>query len=422
MLRYALCLGFALSACASSPNLKTAAKTALPTPHIKPQNTAAKDAKIFAQKFTKWKKAFIVKALQKGYDKTLVAQTIGRAKVNPKAIHKDRKQPEYSRPLWDYLAKAASDERILNGKKQLAANPTLLSAVESRYLVDKHILTAIWGLESNYGTNLGDDDMIDSLATLAADGRRKAFAENQLLAILELLKRAQVRKNQLKGSWAGAMGMTQFIPTTFRDYAVDYNNDGNIDLWKNKGDALGSAANYLARHGWRTGEPVLAEVALPKGFDLALANNVNRTISEWAALGVVPKNGKNWSKQAQFLQAELLIPAGIKGPIFLKFKNFDVIKKYNNSTAYALGITALAHGFQDQKFILAKWPKNDVPLTRTQRIQLQKALTRQGFDTGGADGILGPKTRKAIRAWQKANQLPVDGYVNIDLFGRIIKG
>ncbi|HHL43490.1 MAG TPA: lytic murein transglycosylase [Hellea balneolensis] len=418
MMKYALCLGFALSACASSPNLKAA----IPTPHKKPLTTVSKEVQDFEQKFTSWKKTFIVEALQKGYDKKLVARTIGKAKINPKAITKDRKQPEYSRPLWDYLAKAASTERINTGKTKLAANAALFSSVEARYNVDKYILAAIWGLESDYGTILGDDDMIDALSTLAADGRRKAFAENQLYAILELLASGHVRQSQLRGSWAGAMGMTQFIPTTFRDYAVDYDNNGNIDLWTNKGDALGSAANYLSRFGWRNTEPVLAEVKLPKGFDMALADGVTRSISGWAGLGVVPMNGQNWSNQALFLEAKLLVPAGAKGPIFLSFKNFDVIKKYNNSTAYALGIAALAHGFQDKTMIIADWPTNDVPLTRSQRIKLQQALTKQGFDTGGVDGILGPKSRRAIRAWQKANHLPVDGYVNIDLYGRIIKG
>jgi len=218
------------------------------------------------------------------------------------------------------------------------------------------------------------------------------------------------------------MGMTQFIPTTFRDYAVDYDNNGNKDLWTDVGDALASTAYYLSRFGWRGTEPVLAEVLLPDGFNYGLSDGTKRTISGWSAMGVRPVGGQNWSRDALFWEAKLLMPAGVNGPIFLTFKNFDVIKKYNNSTSYALGITVLAESLQGKKTITRDWPRRDKPLTRSHKKALQQALTNQGYSTGGIDGMIGPNSRRAVRAWQRANKLPADGYVNQALLRRILTG
>jgi len=216
--------------------------------------------------------------------------------------------------------------------------------------------------------------------------------------------------------------MTQFIPTTFRDYAVDYDNNGNKNLWTDAGDALASTAYYLQRFGWRATEPVTTEVILPKGFDYGLSNGSKRTISGWAGMGVRSVSGQNWSNDALFLEAKLLIPAGAKGPVFLTFKNFDVIKKYNNSTSYALGINVLADSLQGKQAIRRIWPRADKTLSLTDKKNLQTELSRQGYSTGGIDGMIGPNSRHAIRAWQHANGVPADGYVNQALLKRIIEG
>jgi membrane-bound lytic murein transglycosylase B len=378
------------------------------------------DQRTQQQRFADWQQDFTRRALAKGYDADMLARTVGQAKIDPKALDKDVKQPEFTKPIWSYVDGVNSTKRIQGGKDKLAKHAQLFEDLENRYHVDKYILTSIWGLESSYGTILGDHDIIDALSTFAFEGRRMSFGKNQLYAVLDILKRGDVRQDQLTGSWAGAVGMTQFIPTTFRDYAVDYDGNGNKDLWANPGDALGSAANYLSRYGWRYAEPVFAEVILPDGFDYSLTSNTKRTVSGWTGMGIRPVSGQNWSKAALFLEAKVLAPAGAKGPAFLTFKNFDVIKKYNNSTSYALGITVLSRLFTDQTTIIRDWPRDDQPLSRSERQELQHALTRQGFDTQGVDGLIGPNSRRAIRGWQLRHGLPADGYVEHDLYEKII--
>lgn len=216
------------------------------------------------------------------------------------------------------------------------------------------------------------------------------------------------------------MGMTQFIPTTFRDYAVDFDRNGNTDLWTSEADALASAANYLTRSGWRPNEPVMAEVVVPVDFDYSQSESTKKTVAAWTALGARPANGLQFSPAANQLEAKLLAPAGQRGPKLLVFKNFDVIKKYNNSTSYVMGIASLGEALGGQTSIRNPWPEDDLPLTFEDKENMQKALTAKGFDTGGVDGQVGPATRRAIRAWQSANGLPADGYVEQRLLARIM--
>lgn len=418
MLKYLAVFSFALSACASAP-----AQTVAPPPPAPKSDVPAPappQELTQQQRFDAWKADFTARAIQKEYKADLVRAVINPTKINPLALERDKTQPEFTKPIWSYVDNAASATRLNGGRSNLSDHQALFDQIEERYPSDRHILTAIWGLESAYGQILGTHDIIDSLATFAFEGRRTSFGEAQLFAVLDMLSRGEVRKEQLTGSWAGAMGMTQFIPATFRDYAVDFDNNGNKDLWSNPGDALGSAANYLARHGWRPEEPVMAEVILPPDFDYGLSNGTKRTVAGWTGMGVGPIGGQNWSKQAMFLEAKLLIPAGSKGPTFLTFKNFDVIKKYNNSTSYALGITVLAEALDGKRAIMTPWPVGDEPLSLTDKKDMQRALTSQGFNTGGVDGMIGPNSRKAIRAWQKANNLPADGYVEQKLLQRIL--
>jgi len=414
MIKHIAVLSFVLSACASTPAISQ------PVPKLKqaPEVAATETGK--AEQFKAWKRGFMARALAKGYDSNLLRATIGQAKINPKAIKRNKSQPEFTRAIWVYIDGVTSDTRLNNGRAKLAEHDLLFTDLETRYGVDRHILTAIWGLESAYGTIMGSDDMIDSLATLAVLGGREKFGEQQLFGILDILSSGEVRQDQLIGSWAGAMGMTQFIPTTFRDYAVDYDNNGNKNLWTDAGDALASTAYYLKRFGWRSTEPVTTEVILPKGFNFNLSNGSKRTISTWAGMGVRSVSGQNWSNDALFLEAKLLLPAGADGPVFLTFKNFDVIKKYNNSTSYALGINVLADHLHGKQTITRDWPRSDKPLSLTDKKNLQTALSRQGYGTGGIDGMIGPSSRRAIRAWQHANGVPADGYVNKALLKKII--
>ena len=414
-------LSVSIAACASAPVKPTSVKTAKTKPVTRlVQNTQTPRKLSQAEAFSAWKKEFTAQAIAKNYAPALVNAVIGPAQINPKAIVRDKSQPEFSKPIWRYVDGAASPARINGGKTKLAKHTSLFDQIETRYHVDRHVLTAIWGLESAYGKIQGSHNTVNSIATLAFEGRRQVFWESQLFAILDMLASGSVRQDQLIGSWAGAMGMTQFIPASFRDYGVDFHNDGNKDIWNSEGDALGSAAYYLSRHGWRIEEPIFTEVILPKGFDYGLANRTKRAISGWTGLGVRDVSGKNWSREAMFLEAKLLIPAGANGPAFLTFKNFDVIKKYNNSTSYALGISVLAKSYQGQKAIMRAWPKNDTPLSLTDKKNMQRALTAQGFDTKGVDGQIGPNSRRAIRAWQKAKGLPEDGYVETKLLAKIL--
>jgi len=413
-------LALYISACTTTPvNAAPNKSVENPPPHPQLKSDAsASPAK--RHKFTTWKSDFIQETISKGYDAQLVKAVISPAKINDRALDRDKKQPEFTKPIWTYVKNAASQTRIKNGQAELSEHRAEFDQIAARYPVDRHVLTAIWGMESAYGKFQGDHNIIDSYATFAFDGRRQEFGRTQLYAILDMLSDKTVRHSQLIGSWAGAMGMTQFIPATMRDYAVDFDGNGNIDLWQSELDALGSAANYLTRHGWDKTSPVITEIALPDGFDYGLSDGRKMSIAQWNALGVRDKNGRNWSAQAQALEARLLIPAGHKGPKFLAFKNFDVIMKYNKSTSYALGISNLAQSFQGQTLIHTDWPRADKPLSRTNKKALQTRLTALGYETGGVDGRIGPNTRKAIRAWQTSQGLPADGYMNQTLFKRLM--
>ena len=397
----------------SEPQLRSASPTASP-----PRNARAELP--VEERFALWKSEFIARAERMGYDRAMVERLILPAKIEERALERDKDQPEFSRPVWAYVDNAANASRLNGGRAKLSEQSAVFDAVEARYKVPRHILTSIWGLETAYGKIMGTFNPVDALATFAFEGRRTSFGENQLYALLDLLKSGAVRQDQLIGSWAGAMGMTQFIPATFRDYAVDFDGDGNKDLWNNEADALGSAAHYLARHGWRWGEPIMTEVAVDEGFDYSLLERTKKTVNEWTALGVRPVGGQRWSADASLLEAKLIAPGGHRGPKLLIFKNFDVIKKYNNSTSYAMGITVLGEALRGKSVITTDWPRNDKPLSFENKKSMQRKLNQLGFNVGGVDGIVGSGTRKGIRAWQKSRGLPADGYMEQTLFKRLM--
>lgn len=415
-----------LASCANAP---VADAEPVPTPEVATETPASDPVKwrdppaielTQDQRYANWKTVFIERAIAKNYDPALVRSVILPAKINPLALERDANQPEFTKPVWSYVDNAASEARISSGQDKMTDVDPVFDMIEGRYRVPREVLTAIWGLESSYGRILGRHDIIDSLSTFAFEGRRQKFGDNQLFAVLDLLASGDVQREQLVGAWAGAMGMTQFIPTTFRDYAVDFYSDGNKDLWTDPGDALGSAANYLSRMGWRSGEPVMTEVKLPANFDYSVTDGSKKTINEWTAIGVEPVSGQRWNASAGFLDAKLIAPGGARGPKFLTFKNFDVLRRYNNSTSYVMGISILADALERKPGIQQDWPRDDVAISFEDKKAMQQKLTDLGYSTGGVDGRIGPNSRRAIRAWQAANGLTADGYVEQRLFQRLM--
>ncbi len=404
-----------LASCAGAPVAKAEAPAEPQVAVMAPAENLTQ-----AQRYARWKEDFINRAITKNYAPILVRNVISPAKINPLALERDANQPEFTKPVWSYVDSAASDARIEQGQNKMTEVDPVFDTIEARYRVPREVLTAIWGLESSYGRILGTHDIIDSLSTFAFEGRRQKFGETQLFGILDLLSSGDVRREQLTGAWAGAMGMTQFIPTTFRDYAVDLDGNGNKDLWTDPGDALASAANYISRSGWREGEPVMTEVKLPVGFDYSVTDGSKKSVNTWTGLGVQPVSGQRWSPAAGFLDAKLIAPGGAKGPKFLTFKNFDVLKRYNNSTSYVMGISILADALERKPGIQQDWPRGDELLSFENKKSMQQKLTDLGFDTKGVDGRIGPNSRRAIRAWQAANGLTADGYMEQRLFKRLM--
>ena len=327
-------------------------------------------------------------------------------------------QPEFTSTTSAYLAKAVTPIRIDTGQQMKGSEATLLAAIEKKYGVDSHILLGIWGMESNFGKDKGSMDVMRSLATLIYAGRKKDYAREQLIAAFKILKRGARAPNDFKGSWAAAMGHTQFIPTSYLSYAVDWNGDGKKDIWGSKEDALASTANYLAKAGWKADRPWGWEVLLPGNFNKALIGRTKwRPVSEWVKLGITPASGGNFSA----LQADafVMIPQGIDGPAFLVTRNFLAIMDYNFSHSYALAVGHLADRIRGLGPFVGKWPDLNFDLSFTQRVDLQRRLSRLGFETGGSDGRFGARTYEAIIAYQKSVGLPLDGKPSAKLLERL---
>ncbi|MCF7201158.1 lytic murein transglycosylase [Pseudomonas oligotrophica] len=418
LLLRALVAGAALGvvACAAKPLADSyqpgAAETAAPSPT---QSSSATEASAPLVDFADWRDEFRREALAAGISARVFDAAFAGVEPDPSVVAADRSQPEFTRPVWQYLDGAVSPQRVQRGKRLLAEHADTLARIEAHYGVDREALVAVWGLESSFGQIQGDKSVIRSLATLAHEGRRPGFARSQLLAALQILQNGDVRPEQLRGSWAGAMGQTQFIPTTYNTHAVDFDGDGRRDIWNSTADALASAAHYLQASGWRQDRPWGAEVQLPEGFDYALADaEIRKPLAEWRRLGLTGMPGGD--EQAQ---ASLLLPAGHRGPAFLVLDNFRSILRYNNSSAYALAISLLAERFGDRGEVVGSWPRDEQPLSRSERLELQERLGRQGYDPGAADGIIGANTRRAIRGFQQALGWPADGHPTQELLGRL---
>ncbi|WP_327438959.1 lytic murein transglycosylase [Pseudomonas donghuensis] len=363
------------------------------------------------QSFAQWQAGFRQQALQAGINTSTFDRAFLGVIPDMDVIKADRSQPEFTRPVWEYLDGALSPLRVRNGKGLLEKHADLLSQIEQRYGVDRNVLVSVWGMESNFGQFQGNKSVIRSLATLAYEGRRPAFAQAQLIAALQILQNGDIQPDAMKGSWAGAMGQTQFIPTTYNTHAVDFDGDGRRDIWNSSADALASTAHYLQSSGWKRGEPWGFEVQLTPGFDYWLADGSQRkTVSEWMQMGLKLPAGVRLPAGSEQLSAALLLPAGYRGPAFLVLDNFRAILKYNNSSSYAMAVGLLGQRFDGSGYIAGSWPKDDLPLSRSERVELQTLLSARNYDAGAADGIIGANTRKAIRSAQQALGWPADGY------------
>ena len=409
-----------LASCADNPSAAqaptdtpTAVTAAAPLAAV----TVAPDPLTAPVSFETWLAGFRDKALAAGIEATLIDRVFAGIQPDSSVIEADRSQPEFSRPVWEYIEGALSPTRSRRGAALLVEQRATLDKIEQAYGVDRRTLVAVWGMESNFGHFMGSKSVIRSLATLAHEGRRPAFAEEQLLAALRILQNGDIQPAGMLGSWAGAMGQTQFIPTTYNTHAVDFDGDGRRDIWNSSADALASAAHYLQASGWQAGQPWGFEVSLPQGFDYALADPaLRKPLREWQALGV-----KTGAVQPALLDqpAALLLPAGHRGPAFITLPNFRAILKYNNSSAYALAVGLLSERFGGGGQIAASWPRDELPLSRAERIELQQALDSRGYQPGAADSIIGANTRNAIRAFQQDLQLPADGYPTVSLLKKL---
>lgn len=376
-----------------------------------------------AETFGEWQARFRQQALQAGIRPDVFDAAFAGVEPDPAVVTADRSQPEFTRPVWEYLNNAISANRVRRGQTLMNQYAGVLLQLEQRYGVDRQALVAVWGMESSFGQIQGDKSVIRSLATLAYEGRRPAFAQDQLIAALQILQNGDITADRMRGSWAGAMGQTQFIPTTYNSHAVDFDGDGKRDIWGSAADALASTANYLAASGWQKGQSWGFEVQLPNGFDYAQADaSLRKPVSQWLAEGVQLPAGSTLPPGSGNLQAALLLPAGYRGPAFLILDNFRVVLKYNNSSSYALAVSLLSQRLAGTGgYILGTWPKDDLPLTRSERIELQTLLTASGFDAGNPDGIIGANTRKAIRSAQQQRGWPADGYANHALLDSLRK-
>jgi membrane-bound lytic murein transglycosylase B len=376
--------------------------------------------------FDRWVRDFWPTAHSAGVSRAVYNAAFKGVSPDPDVLEKARYQPEFVTPLWEYVSRRVSDKRIATGREMLVKYRALLDRIERAYGVDRHILVAIWGMESFYGEVLDDPkivkNVIRSLATLGyADPRRRRFGRQQLVAALKILQRGDISVAGMTGSWAGAMGHTQFIPTTYEAYAVDFDGDGRRDIWNSPADALGSAANYLRKAGWVSGKTWGYEVVLPRTFNYRLASDgKSRTLAQWTKLGVTRAHGSAFPRPGD--KAELIAPAGASGPAFLMLRNHFVIKRYNNSTAYSLAVGHLADRLRGGGELVQSWPVDERPLTAKESAELQRYLAKAGYYSGAIDGKIGPLSRAAIRAYQSGAGMVADGFAGLQLLETLRSG
>jgi lytic murein transglycosylase len=359
-----------------------------------------------------WLAGFRDRALAAGIPAATFDAALRGVEFDARVVERDRNQNEFSKTIWDYLDTAVSEDRVALGLQALDRHRDLLARIEADYGVEAEVVAAVWGLESAYGSYRGDLPVLGSLATLAYDGRRGAFFEAELLAALRIVEGGHVER--FVGSWAGASGHTQFMPTSWEKFAVDFDGDGKRNLWgDDPGDALASTANYLRHWGWTKGQPWGVEVALPEGFDYdQTTERVVKPVADWQALGVRTIDGADLPDHGP---GSILLPGGHRGAAFLIWPNFQVIETYNTADAYVVAIGSLSDRLAGRPAIQSGWPRDLRALTLAERRELQDLLGKEGFDPGGVDGRMGPKTVAAVKAFQKARGLVPDGYPSLEV-------
>jgi lytic murein transglycosylase len=372
--------------------------------------------------FDTWRDDFAAKAAMNGRrTETVRAVLDGLVPVEATAQAQSfDNQAEFVKPIWDYAKSAVSPTRITNGQARLAANVDTFNAIETAYAPPREILAAVWGMESAYGAVIGNEDAPRVLASQAAVGRRKDFNEQELVAIMKLIDDGSATRAQFrKASWAGALGQTQFMPSSIIAYGKDFDGDGHKDLWTNAGDALASAGNYLQAFGWKKGQPWAVEATIPAGFDYSYGDGRKFTVAAWKAIGITPVIPATFT-DTDVLNAELFLPAGSYGPAFLLFDNFYVIKKYNNADSYALAIGLLADRLAGRPDLSRPWPTDIQMLTQQQAKDLQTGLNTLGFSAGTVDGIIGRGTRGALQKFQKSKNLVADGFPTVAMLTAVM--
>lgn len=407
----------ALPACGAGTWVSRSA-SAEPRTFTPPVPTSQVLSMVDPQGFDSWISDFRPRALEQGISPRTFDRSFAGVEYVPDVIKRDRNQSEFTRTIWDYLDGAVSDTRISNGRSALNANARTLDEIAARYGVEPEVVVAVWGMESSYGSFRGNMPVIPSLATLAYDGRRGPFFEEQLIAALKIVQAGDVAPERMTGSWAGAMGHTQFMPTSYLTHAVDFRGDGRRDIWSDDpSDALASTASYLARSGWVKGRPWAVEVRLPADFNHALAGkSIRKAAGEWGALGVRTVSGVGLGDLGE---TSILLPAGARGPALLITDNFRAISRYNAADSYVIGVGHLSDRLKGAGPLHAPWPRQDRALTQSERSELQQRLARAGFDPGKADGKIGPDTISAIRSYQVASGLTADGYPSFDLLNKL---
>ena len=366
------------------------------------------------QAFLQWQKDFKIEAKSAGISAKTIQTTFKNAKFLPQAITLDRAQPEFILPFISYINSRVNSNQVKLGRALLNNYDTILTPIDLQYGVPKEVLVAFWGLETHYGANKGNFSLPSSLMTLAYEGRRAAFFRAQLLDAMRIVDAGHNSVAGMRGSWAGAMGNMQFMPSTMLKHGVDADGDGRINIWTSLPDSFASAANYLIKAGWQKGEIAMLEVKLPEHFNYNLAQLQNRkSAANWQRLGVITMDNQPLPVQDN---AAILLPQGWQGPAFMVFTNFDVIMDWNRSVNYALSVVHLANQLVADKPIIAGTDVENVSLTFNQMWALQGKLNELGFDCGAPDGFPGLATQAAVRQYQAAEKLPQDGYASASLY------
>jgi lytic murein transglycosylase len=414
-LRLAPLLALALLAACQTPSQSAGTRS---MEQAQPEAGTVGTAEPAKPSFAAWRAELRAEAVAAGVSAETFDRAFAGVQPNPDVLAKDSVQPEYTRPVWAYLDSAVSPKNIATGRERLSANGAALRRAAQPHGISPQIVIAIWGLESAYGETTGGYNVIEALATLAYDSRRPEVFRRNLIDALLILEAGDIAAADMQGSWAGAMGQTQFMPAAFRQYAVDGDGDGKRDIWRSLPDVFASTAGYLAAHDWRADQPWGAEVRLPKNFPWDQAElDITKSVAEWTALGVRRADGKALPKVDS--PASVIAPAGHRGPAFIVFDNFRTILDYNNSVSYALAVGHLSDRIAGGGEFAAAWPRDEAPMSRTDKLDMQNLLYARGYDPGSVDGVIGPKTRVAIRSFQREIGVVPDGFATMGLLDRL---